>query len=520
MRIRAYAALVAGFTWVGGMTAAPQQAPRVDFAGRPASAVRYLKASTPGEDDRLGIGSPLLGVTLAISADGSTLAVSAPYEDSAATGVNGNQQDDSASDSGAVYVFVRAGNSWSQQAYIKPSNTQTSDKFGFALALSGDGNTLAVSATLEDSNARGINGTQADNSADSAGAVYVFVRNGTRWLQQAYVKASNADTGDQFGWSVALSHDGSTLAVGAQSEAGAATGVNGDQADNSAADAGAVYVFARTGTSWTQQAYVKPSNAQGGDRFGFSLTLSGDGNTLAAGSYDEDGSATGVNGVSDEGAPNSGAAYVFVRRGAAWAQEAYVKQSTTVRNSAFGSAVALSGDGATLAVGAVDETNLTRGIDGDQSSTQNNAVSAGAIYVFGRTDGGWRQQAYVKSFNIGPTDLFGIRLALSADGSVLAAGAPGQSGGGRGFNANPEDFTAPESGAVYVFVRTAGKWSQHAFIKAPNSEEFDQFGSAVALSGNGTVLAAASNGDDSGSRGIGGNQSDNSLRDSGAIFIF
>ena len=408
-----------------------------DFAARPASAIRYLKASNPGEDDRLGIGDPLIGVTMAMSADGNTLAVSAPYEGSGATGVNGNQQDESAWESGAVYVFVRTGNSWSQQAYIKASNTQTSDKFGFALALSGDGNTLAVGATLEDSNARGINGNQTDNSADAAGAAYVFVRNGSTWSQQAYVKASNADAGDQFGWSVALSRDGSTLAVGAQTEGSAATGVNGDQADNSAGDAGAAYVFARSGTAWTQQAYVKASNAQAGDRFGFSVTLSGDGNTLAAGSYDEDGSAKGVNGASDEGAPNSGAAYVFVRRGATWTQEAYVKASNTVRNIAFGSAVALSADGSTLAVGAVDETNLTRGIDGDQSSTPDNAVSAGAIYVFGRTDGGWRQQAYVKSFNIGPTDLFGIRLALSGDGSVLAAGAPGQNGGGRGVQCEP-----------------------------------------------------------------------------------
>jgi hypothetical protein len=532
MKIRAAVVTVAaGVGWFAVAATARQQAPLPDFAARPPSAVRYLKASNAGEDDRLGIGSPLLGVTMAMSADGSTLAVSAPYEDSAATGINANQRDDSVSDSGAVYVFVRTGSSWSQQAYIKPSNTGSSDKFGFALALSGDGNTLAVGATLEDSSARGIGGNQADNSADSAGAVYVFVRSGSTWSQQAYVKASNADAGDQFGWSVALSRDGSTLAVGAQSEAGAATGINppspggsgatgGGQEDNSAPDAGAAYVFARRGATWTQQAYVKPSNAQGGDRFGFSITLSADGNTLAAGSYDEDGSATGVNGVSDEGAPNSGAAYVFVRRGDTWTQEAYVKQSTTVRNSAFGSAVALSADGATLAVGAVDETNLTRGIDGDQSSTQNNAVSAGAIYVFGRTGGGWRQQAYVKSFNIGPTDLFGIRLALSGDGSVLAAGAPGQNGGGRGMNANPEDFTAPESGAVYIFRRAAGKWSQHAYIKAPNSEEFDQFGSAVALSANGAVLAAASSGEDSGSTGIGGNQSDNSVRDSGAVFIF
>ena len=167
MKIRAaFVTLAVGIGWFTVTATARQQAALSDFAARPASSVRYLKASKPGEDDRLGVGNPLIGVTMGMSADGNTLAVSAPYESSGATGINGNQQDESAWESGAVYVFVGAGNSWSQQAYIKASNTQTSDKFGFSLALSGDGNTLAVGATLEDSNARGINGNQADNSAD------------------------------------------------------------------------------------------------------------------------------------------------------------------------------------------------------------------------------------------------------------------------------------------------------------------------------------------------------------------
>ncbi len=503
--------------WFGPALA--RQAPSPPgFASRPASAIQYLKASNPGEDDRLGIGDPLVGVTLALSADGNTLAVSAPHEDSGATGINGNQRDESAWDSGAVYVFTRSANRWTQQAYLKASNTQVSDKFGFSVALSGDGNTLAVGATLEDSSSRAINGNQADNSAESSGAVYVFARSGGAWSQQAYLKASNADPGDQFGWSVAISGDGNTLAVGAQTEAGVGLGVNADQADNSAADAGAVYVFARAGAAWAQRAYVKASNTQAGDRFGFSVTLSADGNTLAAGSYDEDGGGKDVNPASDEAAPNSGAAYLFVRRDAAWMQEAYLKASNTVRNMAFGSSIALSPDGGTLAVGAVDESNLTRGIDGDQASTPDNAVSAGAVFVFART-GGWRHQAYIKSSNIGPTDLFGIRLAFSRDGNILAAGAPGQSGGGRGFDARPEDSSAPESGAVYVFVRKGDRWTQQTYVKAPNSGEFDQFGSGVALSADGATLAAATNSEDGGG-GINGNQADDSVRDSGAVFVF
>lgn len=219
--------------------------------------VAYLKASNPGEDDRVGTVDALTGITLAISRDGNTLAGSTPYEDSAATGINGDQRDNSAGDAGAVYVFARTGDRWNQQAYIKASNTAAFDKFGFSITLSGDGNTLAIAAPFEDSATRGINGNQADNTAENSGAIYIFVRRGGTWSQQAYVKASNADAGDQFGWSLALSDDGATMVVGASGEGSASTGVNGNEADNSADLAGAVYVFTRTGTAWLQQAYLK-----------------------------------------------------------------------------------------------------------------------------------------------------------------------------------------------------------------------------------------------------------------------
>jgi trimeric autotransporter adhesin len=190
----------------------------------------YVKASNTGADDGFGI---------SVALDGDTLAVGAHQEDSAATGVNGNQADDSASNSGAVYVFRRSGTEWQQQAYVKASNTGAFHQFGYSVAL--DGDTFAVGAHQEDSAATGVNGNQADNSAGASGAVYVFRRSGTEWQQQAYVKASNTGTFDLFGVSMAL--DGDTLAVGAYYEASAATGVNGDQADNNAAQSGAVYIF-------------------------------------------------------------------------------------------------------------------------------------------------------------------------------------------------------------------------------------------------------------------------------------
>jgi trimeric autotransporter adhesin len=178
--------------------------------------------------------------------------VGAPFEDSAATGINGNQADNSAPDSGAAYIFTRTGEIWSQQAYLKASNTAADDEFGFHVALSGD--TVLLPAFREDSVTTGINGNQADNSAPDSGAAYVFTRTGGVWSQRAYLKASNTGAHDWFG---IVAVDGDTLIVGAIEEDSAAMGINGgaieedsaamgingDQADNSAPDSGAVYVF-------------------------------------------------------------------------------------------------------------------------------------------------------------------------------------------------------------------------------------------------------------------------------------
>jgi hypothetical protein len=146
--------------------------------------------------------------------------------------------------SGAVYVFAKSGAAWTQQASFKASNAGKNDQFGIKVALSGDGATLAVAASNEDSNALGINGDGKNDSAGEAGAAYVFRRAGETWRQLAYVKASNTEEYDEFGSSVGLNRNGSILAVGAKYEDSGAKGLNGDQSDNSALDAGAVYVFA------------------------------------------------------------------------------------------------------------------------------------------------------------------------------------------------------------------------------------------------------------------------------------
>jgi HJR/Mrr/RecB family endonuclease len=404
----------------------------------------YLKASNTRTN-------AAFGASVALSADGNTLAVGSYQESSAAKGLNGNQADTSAASAGAVYIFSRVGVTWSQPAYLKASNTRAAAQFGDSVALSADGNTLAVGSSRESSAATGIDGDQAGTSAPNAGAVYVFSRAGATWSQQTYVKASNTRATGLFGYSVALSANGSTLAVGSLGESSAATGINGNQADVSAGTyAGAVYVLSRVGTTWSQQAYVKASNARGAARFGESVALSADGNTLAVGSSWESSAATGIDGDQALNAAfnSAGAVYVFSRAAATWAQQAYVKASNPRADALFGYTVTLRGDGNTLAVGSLGESSAATGLNGNQADTS--AASAGAVYVFSRA-GPWAQQAYVKASNTRASAQFGSSVALSTDGHTLAVGSFFELSAATGINGNQADTSASAAGAVYVF---------------------------------------------------------------------
>ena len=149
---------------------------------------------------------------------------------------------------GAAYVYSRSGSTWLQQAFVKASNTGPNDSFGSAVALSSDGNTLAVGAPMEDGSGLGAVGTTGavyDDLAADAGAAYVYTRSGGTWSTKTFVKASNTGSGDQFGWALVLSDDGNTLAVGARMEDGVVTGIGTAPGDGivTSKDAGAVYLY-------------------------------------------------------------------------------------------------------------------------------------------------------------------------------------------------------------------------------------------------------------------------------------
>ncbi len=453
----------------------------------------YLKAGNIGAGDQFGY---------SVAVSGDTAVIGAPREDSGTTEVNSSPSE-TAPDAGAAYVFVRNGSTWNQQAYLKAGNAGANDNFGWSVAVSG--NTVVVGASGEDSDAIGVNGQATNDRANSAGAAYVFVRSGTNWTQQAYLKASNAGVGDNFGRSVAVS--GGTVVVGAIYESSRSTIVNGTGIDNSAFGSGAAYVFVQSGTNWMQQAYLKAGNAGLLDQFGYSVAVSDD--TVVVGAYLEDSAATGVNNTPNENAPDAGAAYVFVRSGTNWAQQAYLKAGNAGAGDQFGISVAIDGD--TAIVGASQEDGGATGANG---TPDNNSGNSGAAYVFLRNGSNWIQQAYLKAGNTGAGDQFGISVAIA--GNTVAVGAFLEDGSQSGVNSAPDE-NANRAGAAYVFARIGSTWTQQAYLKAGNNGAGDEFGFAVTVADDAVVVGAYL--EDSSKTGVSGNP-DEGATDAGAAYVF
>jgi hypothetical protein len=428
------------------------------------------------------------GHAFVMSGDGAVIAVGYGTDDVVTRDINGipgePYDSEMGPNSGAVFLYTQQGVGWSMGSFIKASNADAGDYFGTSVSLSHDGTLLAVGAPYEDSSASGLNGDQGDNMLENTGAVYLFFHDEAGWREQVYLKIRNSAQGhDQFGLFVSLSDRGDRLAVRSRAniylfhDDGAGWrleaewdltrhitdndtfngifALSGDghtlalaaSADPAIRPAiltpGFVSIFVFDGAEWVEQGRVMASNADDGDNFGGTLSLSDDGNTLAVGASREDSSALGVNGdETDNSVESSGAAYLFERQDGVWRQSVYLKASNTQQDDYFGAKLILSGDGRALVVSAPGEDSLARGIDGSQTDDQSEAPP-GAAYLFLRDEAEWFQKAYIKSpdtnsgrqFELplcGPmecfsNDKFGDGLAISDDGSYLAIGAPGAS---------------------------------------------------------------------------------------------
>ena len=359
------------------------------------------------------------GASLALSANGRTLAVGAPEERSNARGINGDAANRDAYGAGAAYIFNYNGSAWNQQAYIKARNTPakvetcsrldisgtavfpcTPQHFGFSVALSADGNLLAVGAPEEGANftpgsaavLSGLSFTGETIFGGGVGAVHTFARNNGGWAEQAHLPGSSADpTMARFGAVVALSSDGTVLAANTDKDisvlthlggvwsaptqvwrvpaAGAPTGSHNPFAmsrggstlavlDRSGGTDVQLRTFTRTGDAWTQQPALPVKAADGFFTNSVMLSLSADGRMLAVGNLDDASNASGINGTPNNHALYSaGAVNVYRRDGTTWAHRAYLTAPQPRALARFGASVALSGDASTLAVGTSSATD-------------------------------------------------------------------------------------------------------------------------------------------------------------------
>jgi hypothetical protein len=324
-----------------------------------------------------------------------------------------------------VYAMEPFNNSnwWTQQgSKIVGTGGSGTQRQGGSLSLSSDGNTLAVGGYSDSSN---------------TGATWIFTRSGGVWTQQDKLVGTTSATGQLQGYSVSLSNDGNTLAVG---------GI-GDSSFT-----GATWIFTRSAGVWTQQDKLVGATSVTGQRQGTSVSLSSDGNTLAVGGPND--------------STVTGATWIFTRSAGVWTQQGSKLVGATSATFQYqGRSVSLSSDGNTLAVGGM----------GDSSNTS-------ATWIFTRSAGVWTQQG---SKLVGATSATGqyqgSSVSLSSDGNTLAVGGYGDSG---------------NIGATWIFMRSAGSWTQQGSKIIGTTSAANQYqGYSVSLRGN--TLAVGGEGDSS-----------------------
>ena len=350
---------------------------------------------------------------------------------------------------GGAFVYTLSGGSWSQSSKLEHSDTGSGDLFGWDVDISSDGLYVVAGHPYDEEETSGFNYTNLNY-----GAAYIFYYNGSSWSQQAKLKPSDRSTGDQFGRSVAMNNAGDYIIGGAPYQESGGT------------QQGAAYIFTRSGTSWSQQAKLEASDGQNYDLFGEAVDISStDADYAIVGAYLEDGAGSGD--------ARRGKAYVFTRSGTSWSQQAILTPSDAADNQYFGFAVTISDDGAYACVGAY----------GDATEGAN----TGAAYIFARSGTSWSQQAKLTASDAATSDLFGRSMRMNSDGTFVIIGAYGDDG--------PSDDAAT-SGTAYIFKREDTTWSQVKQLRASDYQASDVFGGQIChavginASGNRVVVGA------------------------------
>lgn len=359
-----------------------------------------------------GESNDLFGNSLALSSDGTLALIGAP------------QDGDLGDFAGAAYIFTWDGFTWIEQQKLTASDGVSVDGFGFAVALSADGTTALIGAPF---------------AGGSSGAAYVFTLDGSTWVEQQKLTASDATEDALFGYSMALSADASTLLIGAVRDSEYYT------------YGGAAYVFAGDGISWTQQTKLTPTEGAGLDEFGRSVALSADGTVALIGAP-----------LQDAVGEDAGAAYFFLFEEPVWVEKQRVTASSGTNFARFGESVALNLDGTIVLIGAPDDDTA----NGD----------AGAAYGFAWTGLEWTEQQQLIASDANGEERFGYAVSLDAAGTTALIGVL------------DDDDLGSNSGSAYVLIGDGGTWAEDQKLLASDGIAFDAFGIDVALNQDASML--------------------------------
>lgn len=341
----------------------------------------------------------------------------------------------SLSNAGAAYVFKRTGTTWAVEGILAESDAATGDYFGTSVTINADGSRIAIGARLK------------NGGTTTSGVVYVFLRTGTTWAQEQKITPTTPVGGAHFGSAVSLNSDATRLAVGAE------------QSNKPVSSSGSAYIFLRTGTTWTQEALIASTDGLSLDYFGYSISLSGDGIRVAVGAK----STAGAGGQNA-----SGAVYVFTRSGTTWTQEKKLTASIQNDTANFGWSVAINYDGSRIVSGAINDLN-------------NSSSVTGVAYVYSRTGTTWIEEQKIINPGNANGGQFGSSVAISDNGSRIAIGA---------FNEINATWNA---GAVFVFSRNNTTWTQESKLLASDPNPGMNFGYAVSISNDGTRIFVGAN---------------------------
>ena len=310
------------------------------------------------------------------------------------------------------------------------------DQFGYSVAISSDGNTAIVGLPY------GNNG-----KGTKTGSVYIYTRSGSTWTEQVKILANNGCANDWFGWSVAISSDGNTVIVGVPYG-------NNEKGTN----VGSAYIYTRNNGTWSEQAKLLASDGATNDHFGWSVSISSDGNTAIVGASSDD----------NERGTGAGSAYIFTRTGDTWSEQVKLLASDGAVYDLFGISVSISSDGNNVIVGAHAD-------DGRR----------GSAYIFTRSGSTWTEQTKLLASDGVADGQFGWSVAISSDGNTVIVSAY--------FDDNEKGHYA---GSAYIYTRTNGTWTQQSKLLASDGFSYDYFGVSVSISSDGNTVIVGSYGDD------------------------